>query len=164
MHENMQSMIHKLNGRELRAVVSAFPEVARDHLKKVYATDPSAWSELQHINEAQAVLILKGLAPALEIDGQQLTDEALRQLLLELAEHKEFEPYLLAALERRLLVSLDPVIIGSILVLVLSIKWRFKVKKTKDGKVGVEFEASKNATPLEFLKKLLARIPGLGSS
>jgi hypothetical protein len=161
MHENLETVIRKLHGRDLRAVVSALPEVTKDRLKKVYATDPSAWAELQRIDEAQAALIVKGLVPAL-IAGQQLTDEALRELLLGLAEHDEYEPYLRAALERRLLVSIDPVTMGSLLVLILSVKWKFKIKKTKDGKIEFEFEASKNATPQDFLKKLLARIPGLG--
>lgn len=143
-------------------MVSAFPEVARDRLAKVYATDPAAWAELRRINEMQASLFLKALAPALQLEDQKLPDETLRQLLLALAEHKEYEPYLRTALERRLLMSVDPVTLGLLLVLLLSVKWKFKIKKMKDGKVEFEFEASKDATPHEFLKKLLALIPGLG--
>ena len=63
MQENVETTISKLRSRELRAVVSAFPEVAKDRLKTVYATDPSAWAELQRINEARASLVLKVLAP-----------------------------------------------------------------------------------------------------
>lgn len=161
MDKNLENTIRNLSDRELRAVVSAFPEVARYRLAKIYATDPSAWAELQHIDEIQAGLVLKSLAPELQIAEPQFNNEALRHMLLVLAEQKEYEPYLRTALERRLLVSLDPVTLGTLLILVLSVKWRFKIKKMKDGKVEFEFEASKNATPHEFLKKLLARIPGL---
>lgn len=163
MDKNLENTIRNLSDRELRAVVSAFPEVARDRLAKVYATDLSAWAELQRIDKMQAGLVLKSLVPALQIEEPQFSDEALRQLLLALAEHKEYEPYLRTALERRLLASIDPVIIGPLLILVLSVKWRFKIKKTKDGKVEFEFEGSRDATPHEFLKWLLARIPGLGA-
>lgn len=161
MDKKLEYTIRNLSDRELRAVVSAFPEVTRDRLAKIYATDPSAWAELQRIDEMRAGLVLKSLAPELQIEGSQFNNESLRHLLLALAEHEEYEPYLRSALERRLLVSLDPVILGTLLVLLLSVKWRFKIKKMKDGKIEFEFEATKVATPHEFLKKLLARIPGL---
>jgi hypothetical protein len=157
MNEELETTIRKLNSKELRAVVSAFPEVARDRLKKVYVDDPSAWAALQSINETQATLFLKDLMPEM-VDIQKLTDESLRQFLLGLVEYKEYEPYLRAALERRLLVSIDPVIMGTLLVLALSVKWKFKIKKAKNGKTEFEFEASKSATPREFLKKLLGWI------
>jgi hypothetical protein len=164
MSDNLERTINQLSSRELRNIVSGFAEIARDKLAEAYEGDPAAWAELQRINHVQANLILKGIMPALQTESLQLNDEALRQLLLALAEHKEFELYLRPALERRLLASVDPIVLGPLLVLLLSVKWKFKVMKSKDGKMEFGFEASKNATPINFLRLLLARIPGWGSA
>lgn len=160
---HLETTIRQLSSRDLRTVISAFPEVVKDKLKTGYQGDPVAWEKLQQLDEAQAALILEELIPQ-SIEGRNPSDDDLRQFLLALAEHSEYEPYLRSALERRLLVSIDPVTMGYLLVLILSVKWKFKIKRTKEAKVEIEFEVSKNATPNDFLKKLLARMPGFGDA
>lgn len=162
MQDDLKDVIQNLNSRELRVTVSAFPAVAKDALKAVYADDAAAWSELRRIHESQAASILKGLAPEFVLEDRDVSDENLRRLLLVLADDEQYQPFLRTSLDRRLLASVDPILLGTLLVFVLSVKWRIRVKKTKDGKVEFEFEASKTATPKELLKRLLKLIPGLG--
>jgi hypothetical protein len=163
MSNNFEGTINRLTDREVRAVVSGLSEVTIDKLAATYKGDPATWAELVRMNEVQADVILKGIIPALQTMSLQLNDEAPRRLLLALAEHKDFEPFLRPALERRLLATVDPIILGPLLVLLLSVKWKLKVKKSKEGNVEFEFEVSKNATPSTFLRPLLARLPGFGS-
>jgi hypothetical protein len=161
--DNLAETISRLSSRELQTVVSGFADIVREKLAEGYKDDPAALAELVNIDHGQASLILQGLVPALHAEQLHVNNEALRQLLLVLAEQKEFEPYLRPAIERRLLASIDPVVLAPLLVLLLSVKWKLKVKKTKDARPEFEFEISKGATPISFLRALLARVPGWGS-
>lgn len=163
MPSDLEKRINRLTSRELRSVVAGLSEVARDQLAVAYKGDVSALDVLARIDTGQADRILDTLLPTVQTRSLPSTDEALRKFLLALAHHKEFEASLQSALERRLLVSIDPVLLGPLLVLLLSIKWKFKIKRTKEGKVEFEWVASKEATPADFLHWLLSSIPGLGS-
>lgn len=163
MPDPLAHTISKLSSRELQSVASGIADVVRAELADVYKDDSAALAALQRVDPAQASNILDALVPALDTGRLPLDDEALRQLLLALAEQPEFEPYVRRALERRLLVSLDPVVLGTLLVLLLSVKWKVKVSKTKEGGMEFELEASKTATPVDFIRTLLARIPGWGA-
>lgn len=163
MPDPLAHCISKLSSRELRSVASGVVDVVREELSGVYSDDSAALAALQIVDSAQASRILDALVPALDTGRLPLDDKALRQLLLMLAEQPEFEPYVRRALERRLLVSIDPVVLGTLLVLLMSVKWKFKVTKSKEGGTEFEFEASKTATPVAFLRTLLARIPGWGA-
>jgi hypothetical protein len=162
--ESNASIIKRLNGRQLRAVVNGLSEISRDALANIYSDDQEACTELRRIDNTTAASLLKDLMPTLRVENLQLTDEDLRQVLLILDEYPEFKSCIQSALERRLLVSsiFDPNIMGPLLVFLFSIKWKFRVRTAKSGKVDFEFEASKNATPVSLLRSLLSRIPKFG--
>ena len=160
-----QNTIQGLSGRQLRAVISGLEEITREALSEVYASDQQSFKALNELDANKANAVLVSLVPDVHPQSAEVTDEELRNLLLALDDDPDLQPYMRKALERRLLVSsfFDPAVMGPLLVFLFSIKWKFKVKKAKGGKVEFEFEAGKNATPAGMLRSLLAKIPGFGS-
>ena len=164
MVKDLRQIIDGLNSRQLRSVISGLQEVVQEKLDVVYKNDRESLTALRDLDEANANLMLQGMI-SVQTQDVSLQDKDLRELLLFLSDQEEFEPTVRRALDRRLLVSLplDPVLMGSLLVFLLSIKWQFKLKRGKDGRIEYEIGASKEQTPSSLLNYLLGRIPGLGS-
>jgi hypothetical protein len=166
MPASLPDAIGKLNGRQLRIVTCELAEIAREGIADLYAKDDAAHDALAGLKETQALGILRNLTLEIGGGGIALSDADLRLLLLALAQDPAFAPLVSRAVERRMLANVagSPEVIGALLVFLLSIRWKFRVKRSKDGKIEYDFEAAKDATPISLLRDLLGQIPGFGAA
>ncbi len=156
MLDDLKATLTALPSAKVAQVANTLTELLRTRAEEANANDLEAMeflSELGHFDAGKALSM--GLSEQLDIP-QSPTSEQLRLSLLQLADDPDFRPDVERAIEETpatFLPAIEPVLLGSLVVFVLSIKWRFKVK-VKDGKKTIEFQAEKTATPLSLLKKV----------
>jgi hypothetical protein len=156
--------IDKLTDKELLTVVRELTDIARADVSRAYTDDSVPTADLAALTNAEAHAVMCRILPILNPNDQTLEPTDLRKLLLFFAEQPELEPYLRQALNRRMLVSIsvEPMLVSALIVFILSINWKFKLKKSKDGKLEYEVDVQKAATPVSVLQNLINRSPGLG--
>ena len=156
MQDNIKVTIEKLNERELQQVASALTARLRSRVRAQYKESPATLKELEDKNSAAGIVAAAGAPEVAAL--QEVPVQALRRMLILMAQDPELRDEVRLALEHRLTASvagLDVLLVSALVVFVLSVKFDVDVKKTKKG-WDVRFKAGKQATPVPLLKSLLS--------